>query len=123
VARPGFGGGVEVEAGSASKVPIVVLAGEVKVAGARVGGNEHQAMLGGQALGAALRHEVLFGRGKTSKVVEDGYRALGGPWRREDGEAHRRIAGLGAVIVEAHGAAEAGVLAQGSKVFRQVLPP
>ena len=39
-----------------------------------------------------------------------------------DGEAHRRVAGFGAVLVGAHGAAEAGVLAQGDEGCGQVLP-
>ena len=50
---------------------------------------------------------LLLGEGGT----EDSLR------RRVDGEAHRDVAGLGAVLVEAHDATEAGVLAQGDEAF------
>jgi hypothetical protein len=57
----------------------------------------------------------------TSGVLESALGQLGllllgdggiedSPGRRVDGEAHRHVAGLGAVLVEAHGATEAGVL-------------
>ena len=56
---------------------------------------------------AVGRYLLLLGEGGT----EDSLR------RRVDGEAHRDVAGLGAVLVEAHNATEAGVLAQGDEAF------
>jgi hypothetical protein len=44
------------------------------------------------------------------------------PERRVDGEAHRHVASFGAVLVEAHGATEAGVLVQGDEASGQVSP-
>jgi hypothetical protein len=43
--------------------------------------------------------------------------------RHVDGGAHRHVADLGAVLVEAHGVAEPGVLAQGDEVFREASTP
>jgi hypothetical protein len=110
---PGPFSGVHVEAGAGAEVPVLVLAGDARVARAGVGGDQHQAVLGGEALGAALDHEGLLRARKAGQVVQDRHGPVRGLGGRVDGEAHLAIAGLRAVGVEARPAAEAGVLAVG----------
>ena len=44
VARAGFDGGVEVEAGAGAEVPVIILTRQPQTAGAGVGSHEHQAI-------------------------------------------------------------------------------
>ncbi len=113
VARPGLAGGVEIEAGAGAEVPVVVLAGQSRAAGTRVRHDEHEAVTAGVGLGARLDGGGLLGAGEPRQVVEHGHGTLFRRRGHVDGEPHLRPRLRGRVTIEALGAPEAPLLADG----------
>jgi hypothetical protein len=76
------------------------------------GATTHEAVLGGEALGAGLGREVVLGAGEAGEEDDGGDRAAFGGGREVDGE--RMGAGRGRQVgVHALDAAEAAALAEG----------
>ena len=105
-------GCVQVEAGAEAEVPSAIrVARHAGAARAGVGGDEGEAELGGEALGAGLLHEVLVGTGQPGQPVQGRQRRLRlGLGRQVDGEDHLAVQGPGKMTVTLVPAAE-GLLA------------
>ena len=113
VGGPGGPGGVQVEAGAEAEVPGVRLARDVVAARAGVGGDQHDPGRGGVGDRTGLDEEGLLGAGEAGEVGQD--REGAGAGGAEDAEAHGAAGGGAGVAVEAHRAAEAGLLGNGGE--------
>lgn len=70
VLAPGVLLGVDVEAGGATKVPRLVLAGEVEATGRRVGVEKGEAQRSGVGVEEALFRDIVGGAGEAGEVDE-----------------------------------------------------
>lgn len=66
-----FGGGINIEAGTSTKIPIGVLAFDVTVSWTSVGSDHHQLLFGRVSLKARLDDKVLLGASQSRKPIED----------------------------------------------------
>ena len=101
--------GVDIEASAKPEIPARIVAGQPRLARARVRRDQHQPELGREALRAGLDHESFFGAGEPGEVVKDRHAPLARLRRLVHREPHLRAAFPRVVRQEALCAAEAGV--------------
>ncbi len=101
VPGPGLLGGVDVEAGAQAEIPgFLGIVGYPFTPRTGVRRHQHQAQLGGQALGTGLLHEILVGTGQARQPVE--YRQIATSFRlgrQIDGEGHVAVETAGTVAI------------------------
>lgn len=91
VLLPLVGGGIDVEASARAEVVALILTLDVSTAGGGVRGDNGEAKLGGNALGASLGGEVLIIAGETAEVVHYGDLGVLTLGREKDGELHLQV--------------------------------
>ena len=110
-------GRIEIKPRALAEIVGVVIR-HIFTARAGIRRNDHQAELGGNAIGRRLGGEIVFGTGQPRQPVHGGHRAVFGLWRYEHGKPHVAGAGIGSVAVIAERAAVDAVLRDGFHILR-----
>src|ERR1700733_14723005 len=110
VLRPGSGGGIDVEAGRVSEIPVVGIAGQARLARARVRRDQHQPQLRRRFLGMRLDGKGFLRAGEPRQVEQHGHFGVARLRGYESCEFHRSADFLRVVLVEPLVTAEASVL-------------
>src|SRR5205085_10400522 len=114
---------IDIEAGAGAEIVALVLPGDLQAARARVGDDDREAELGGDALRARLDDEVLLRAGEAGEPVEHRHRARVRLRRQEYAEAHHAGGLARFVAIDALHAAEALAARDGGQQQNLSTPP